>query len=204
MIVAKLPMQIALTFSYITMIYVISDQPIELHRMAMFYSISLLIALTSESLGLLIASRLSLVNGMFVGPVCTVPLMLLSVYGIGYGRYIEISPYVKIIMSFSYLRYGLEGLIDAMYGHNREDTICPDNEVYCVFSKADFLKTILGFEEVNFYVAFVALTMYYLLFTVAAFYMIKMRVATTTSNIIAVQYLGRFVKTHLNFATYKY
>lgn len=61
MIAAKLPMQVALAFGYITMIYLISDQPLDLNRMAMFYTISLLIALTSESLGVLIASRLSLI-----------------------------------------------------------------------------------------------------------------------------------------------
>lgn len=204
MMIAKLPMQIALAFFYITMIYLLSDQPIDLHRMAMFYTISLLIALTSESFGVLIASRLSLVNGMFIGPVCTVPLMLLSVFGMGYGREVEVPSYIRLVMSFSYLRYGLEGLIDAMYGHNRADTICPDNEVYCMFANAKFLKMVLGFEDVSFMVSFIALIMYYLLFTVTAYYMIKIRVATTSSNIMAVQYLGRFVKTHLNFAAYKY
>lgn len=141
---------------------------------------------------------------MFVGPICTVPLMLLAVYGIGYGREIEISPYIRIMMSFSYLRYGLEGLIDAMYSYDREDTVCPDGEVYCMFAKAKFLKMVLGFEDVNFFVSIVALIMYYLLFTITAFYMIKIRISTTHKNNIAVQYLGRFVKTHLNFAAYKY
>lgn len=61
MIAAKLPMQIVLAFGYITMIYLLSDQPIEFHRMQMFYLIAILIALTSESLGVLIASRLSLI-----------------------------------------------------------------------------------------------------------------------------------------------
>lgn len=141
---------------------------------------------------------------MFVGPICTVPLMLLSVYGIGYGREIVISPYIKILMSFSYLRYGLEGLIDAMYSYDRSDTQCPETEVYCMFAKAKFLKMVLGFEDVNFLVSCVALTLYYLLFTISAFYMIKIRISTTHKSNIAVQYIGRFVKTHLNFAAYKY
>lgn len=141
---------------------------------------------------------------MFVGPICTVPLMLLAVYGIGYGREIEIPPYIKIVMSFSYLRYGLEGLIDAMYSYDREDTICPDGEVFCMFAKAKFLKMVLGFEEVNFFVSIVALIMYYALFTVTAFYMIKIRISTTHRKNIHVQYLTRLVKTHLNFAAYKY
>lgn len=143
-------------------------------------------------------------NGMFVGPVVTVPLMLLAVYGIGYGREIEISPLMKVVMSFSYLRYGLEGLIEAMYGYNRADTICPSTEIYCMFSKAKFLRTLLGFEDVNYFVSIVALVSYYVLFTVTAFYMIKMRLSTVYKNNIAVQYLGRFVKAHLNFASYKY
>lgn len=141
---------------------------------------------------------------MFVGPICTVPLMLLSVYGIGYGREIELSPFIKMAMSFSYLRYGLEGLIDAMYGYDREDTVCPDGEVYCMFAKAKFLKMVLGFEDVSFLVSIVALTLYYLLFTITAFYMIKIRISTNQRQNVAVQYLGRFVKTHLNFAAYKY
>lgn len=61
MTAAKLPMQIFLAFAYITMIYIMSDQPQEYTRMAMFYSIAVLIALTSESLGVLISSRLSLI-----------------------------------------------------------------------------------------------------------------------------------------------
>lgn len=61
MTAAKLPMQIVLAFGYITMIYTMSDQPLEFNRMAMFYSISVLIALTSESLGVLISARLSLI-----------------------------------------------------------------------------------------------------------------------------------------------
>lgn len=141
---------------------------------------------------------------MFVGPVCTVPLMLLAVYGIGYGREIELSPFIKVLMSFSYLRYGLEGLIDAMYGHDREDTICPETEIYCMFAKAKFLKMVIGFEGVSFSVSFVALLMYYVLFTVAAYYMIKMRLSTTYSNNVPVQYIGRFIKAHLDFASYKY
>lgn len=141
---------------------------------------------------------------MFVGPICTVPLMLLSVYGIGYGREIVVSPYIKILMSFSYLRYGLEGLIDAMYGYDRVDTQCPPEEVYCMFAKAKFLKMVLGFEDVSYFVSVVALTLYYLLFTITAFYMIKVRISTTHKSNIAVQYIGRFVKTHLNFAAYKY
>lgn len=141
---------------------------------------------------------------MFVGPVTVTPLMLLAVYGIGFGNDIEVPSHVKILMSFSYLRYGLEGLFEAMYGYDRADTECPDTELFCMFAKAKYMKSLLGFHQSSYLVSMVALSLYYLLFTVAAYYMIKMRLSISASNYVAVQYIGRFVKTHLNFASYKY
>jgi ATP-binding cassette, subfamily G (WHITE), member 1 len=61
MLLAKLPMQLAMAVLYITMVYFITGQPMEVQRVGMFFSISLLVSLASESLGLLIASRLSVV-----------------------------------------------------------------------------------------------------------------------------------------------
>lgn len=61
MLLAKLPIHLAINITYITIIYLTTDQPLEFERMFMFYTVSLLIALTSESLGTLLSSRLSLV-----------------------------------------------------------------------------------------------------------------------------------------------
>lgn len=141
---------------------------------------------------------------MFVGPVLTVPLMLLSVYGIGFGKEIEIPVYMRIIMSFSYLRYGLEGLIDAMYGYGRSDSVCPESEHYCLFNKADFLKTTLGFNDANFFVSMVALFGYYLVFTIGAFYVIKIRLSASRRQYAIVQYVEQLLKTYFNFTPYKY
>jgi hypothetical protein len=67
-------------------------------------------------------------NGMFTGPVLSVPLMLLSCYGMGSGS--ETIPFlIRIAMSFSYLRYGLEGIIVTMYGNDRQPLDCPID--YC-------------------------------------------------------------------------
>lgn len=67
MVLAKLPVHLAINVCYITIIYISSAQPLEWHRMTMFYSVSLLIGMTSESLGTLISARLSLVVRMRIG-----------------------------------------------------------------------------------------------------------------------------------------
>lgn len=79
MILAKLPIQLLNSVIYLSMVktlqllwnscygffhnqvYLITDQPIELNRIALFYAVSILTSLTSESFGLLISSRLSVI-----------------------------------------------------------------------------------------------------------------------------------------------
>jgi ATP-binding cassette, subfamily G (WHITE), member 1 len=88
MSLAKLPVQVLNSFLYLTMVYIITDQPVETMRIALFFLISILTSLTSESFGLLISSRLSVMvsrqnvqfsriiyeivfghqNGVFIGP----------------------------------------------------------------------------------------------------------------------------------------
>ncbi|XP_055917320.1 ATP-binding cassette sub-family G member 1 [Eupeodes corollae] len=204
MVCSKIPFMLILALIYISMIYLMSNQPLELNRFSMIFLISILTGMTSDSLGVLISSRFSIVNSMFVGPVISVPLILLSCYGIGYGKETYIPSYLKFFMSLSYLRHGLEGLVAALYGSDRSDTICPDTEIFCMFKKSKFLLVMLGFDGVDYSYSVSCLAIFYVVFTFAAFLMIKQRLTFNSSNYIAVQYIGQFVKSHLNFTSLKY
>lgn len=138
---------------------------------------------------------------MFVGPVMTVPLMLLSTYGLGYGKETPVSGLMKFIRSLSYLRFGVEGLTNALFGHDRADTDC--KEIYCHFRNSKYLLDFLGYGDANFFISMIALIGYYLLFTIGAFYLIKSRLRNTRSNYAAVQYIGQFVKSHFNLSNRK-
>lgn len=138
---------------------------------------------------------------MFVGPVCTVPLMLLAVFGIGSGKD-SIPIYVRLLMSMSYLRYGLEGIVEAIYGFDRKDMVCPDDEIFCPYKKPKFLLLQMGFEDVNTTVSICALLIFYIVFNFLAFYMIKQRIALKRRGFVAVRYIGRILKQHLNFQTF--
>ncbi|XP_055839144.1 ATP-binding cassette sub-family G member 1 [Episyrphus balteatus] len=204
MVCSKIPFMLILAMIYITMIYLMSNQPLELNRFSMIFLISILTGMTSDSLGVLISSRFSIVNSMFVGPVISVPMILLSCYGIGYGKETYVPAYLKFFMSMSYLRHGLEGLVAALYGSDRSDTICPETEIFCMFKKSKFLLVMLGFDGVDYTYSVSCLAIFYVVFTLAAFIMIKQRLTFNSSNYIAVQYIGQFVKSHLNFASLKY
>lgn len=215
-LLARLPMQFANSILYLTMVYLITDQPIEVKRIALFYLISILTSLTSESFGLLISSRLSvsvsnrmlqtrknlilkyLQNGVFLGPVCVVPMMLLSVYGIGSGKE-NIPGAVRFIMSLSYLRYSLEGIIQSIYGFNRGDMICPPEEFFCPYKKPEFLLRIMGFENADVRVSIIALICFYLTFNTLALLLIRNRLSKKKNLIWPINLVTRVVKSYFNY-----
>lgn len=141
---------------------------------------------------------------MFIGPVMACPLILLSCYGIGYGKDTYISPLIRFIMNCSYLRHSMEGLMEALYGYNRADTVCPPEELFCMFKKAQFLRVTLGFENLNYVFSVSCLIAFYILATVLAYVLIKHRLSSTVSNNRLLQYVNKFLVKYLNFTSYKY
>lgn len=140
---------------------------------------------------------------MFVGPVVAVPLILLACHGIGYGR--EISPFMRFVMNFSYLRHSMEGLVETLYGYNRADTICPPTEIICVFKNAKFLRESLGFENQNYWLSICFLVFYYVICTSLAFVLIKDRLSGSNGRTNRLfQYINQMMVKYLNFTSYKY
>ncbi|CAB3385346.1 Hypothetical predicted protein, partial [Cloeon dipterum] len=136
-------------FLYIPMMPVLLQwQPMEVLRLAQFLFMCLMVSLVSESMGLAIGSTLGIVNGMFMGPVLSVPLMLLSCYGMGSGS-ADIPILIRIGMNLSYLRYGLEGIIVTMYRLGRKSLPCPID--YCHLREPEALLRHVGMENVQYW-----------------------------------------------------
>ncbi|KAG5676197.1 hypothetical protein PVAND_006046 [Polypedilum vanderplanki] len=198
MVVAKLPVQFFIAILYLTMVYLLTNQPIELQRIFIFYFISLLTSLTSESFGLLVSSRLSIINAMFIGPVLVCPMMLLSVYGIGSGKD-TIPPLIQIFMKMSYLRHSLEGIVQSIYGFGRQDMVCPNEEVFCPYKKPAFLLRIMGFEDLDLRISILYLFGFYVMFNAAAVFLIKDRLSYRRNQIWPIQYISKAVKHYMNY-----
>lgn len=133
-------------------------------------------------------------NSIFVGPALSVPFMLLAVYGLGTGSE-HIPILIRIAMYFSYLRYGLEGLVMAVYGNGRKKMVCPPTQAFCELLYPDELLRQVGMENVNYWVDIVALTVMFILFKLLCYFLLRMRLSTTPSR-IALSFIGRFVKSH--------
>lgn len=96
---AKLPIQIVLRIIAITIVYWLTNQPLEWNRIGMFYSTILILTLAAEGFGMVFGTRLNVVNSLFLGSVGSVPLLLLTMSTIGYPRGEQIPIFVQILVS---------------------------------------------------------------------------------------------------------
>lgn len=132
-----------------------------------------------------------------MGPVLSVPLMLFAVYGMGAGSS-SVPIYMRVLMCLSYLRFGFEGLMYAVYGNDRSMMPCPPEESYCHFRSPKTLLLETGMENSNIWVAVLALTAYMILFKAMSYFLLRWRLSRHR-DFAALNYVGRIIKTHLNF-----
>ncbi|EEB12071.1 ABC transporter, putative [Pediculus humanus corporis] len=198
---SRLPIQLLLPSIYTIIVYILTNQPLELYRYLWFWCISLIVAVTSESFALVLSSSLSVVNGIFTGPALSVPLMLLAVYGLGYGS-ANTPVYMKLFMSLSYLRYGLEGLVTAIYGGNRPNLICPAEDIYCHYRNPKTIIDLAGMENASLWYDVTALFGIAFTFRIACFLLLRYRLSKN-KKFTALHRISRIIKANFDL-TRKY
>lgn len=176
--VSTIPSSLVLGGLYIGIVYLLTDQPMEWFRFINFFVICIITGMISESMGLVISSTLNIINGMFVGPCLSVPLMLLAVYGVGYGNTIPIPFLIRIAQYFSYLRYSIHGISLAMM-KGRGTLPCPDGEdlEMCIFRNQDEFLEFMGYKNGAIWIDILALISIFFLFRISGFYLLKQRLS---------------------------
>lgn len=133
-------------------IYLMSGQPLEISRFFMFTSISILIVFVAQSFGLMIGAVFNVVNGTFLGPTLSVPIMMFAGFGVTLK---DLPPYLAWGSYVSYLRYGLEGFVGAIYGMNRPMLDCPIG--YCHYKYPEKFLTEISMRGDQFWNDVIAL-----------------------------------------------
>lgn len=110
-------------------------------------------------------------NGSVFGPAIATPMLMLSIYGIGYGALIE--PIMKIIMSLSYLRFAAAGLVVSMFGLDREPLHC--YELYCHYKRPHNLLVDMGMDGVTITSQMLALIIFFIFYRGLSFLALRYR-----------------------------
>ncbi|ERL93810.1 ATP-binding cassette sub-family G member 4 [Dendroctonus ponderosae] len=122
-----IPLSVFCCFIFTSIIYYMTAQPFDNIRFNMFFITSLLVVFVAQSFGLMIGAYFNVVDGTFLGPTLTVPMMMFAGFGVSLR---DLPSYLYWGSYISYLRYGLEGVVGAIYGLNRPTIDCPEDQ-YC-------------------------------------------------------------------------
>ncbi|KAK3927886.1 ATP-binding cassette sub-family G member 4 [Frankliniella fusca] len=142
--ILELPVSIVCCTTFTVIVYLMSAQPLEWVRFAVFLGISILVVLVAQTVGLLVGALFSVVNGTFLAPTLSVPMMMFAGFGVSLR---DMPGYLKWGTYVSYLRFGLEGYVGSIYGRNRTTLGCADQPGkefnYCHYKyPTKFLKEI--------------------------------------------------------------
>ncbi|CAB3223859.1 unnamed protein product [Arctia plantaginis] len=164
-----LPVSIVGCAIFSVIVYTMSAQPLDIVRFAMFFAISLYTVLVAQSLGLMIGAVFSVVNGTFLGPTISVPMMMFAGFGVTLR---DLPNYLYWGSYISYLRYGLEGFIGAIYGLGRPVLDC-NKALYCHYKHPRTFLNEVAMSPDMFWWDVLALTAYVFVLRIAAFILLK-------------------------------
>lgn len=105
-----------------------------------------------------------------MGPTLSVPMMMFA----GFGVRLSDLPLSFYWMSYmSYLRFGLEGLVEAIYGMNRDTLECPGDVLYCHYRYPSKLLEEVGVSADQFDNDVIILIFFVIILRIAAFLLLK-------------------------------
>ncbi|KAG5883527.1 hypothetical protein JTB14_019294 [Gonioctena quinquepunctata] len=163
------PLSILCAFVFSATIYCMTDQPMEMVRFVIFFISTLLTIFVAQSFGLMVGIYFDVVNGTFIGPTMSVPIMMFAGFGV---RLCDLPPYFYWCSYFSYLRFGLEGLVESIYGLNRSTLECPE-DAFCQYKYPSTFLDAVGVRADQFGNDVIALLIFLFVLRMASFVVLK-------------------------------
>ncbi|KAK9869920.1 hypothetical protein WA026_006018 [Henosepilachna vigintioctopunctata] len=170
--IMDIPLSILCGTIFGVIIYYMTGQPLVFERFLMFLAISLLVTFVAQSFGLMIGSIFDVVNGNFVGPTTAVPIMMFAGFGV---RINDLPGWLYWGSYVSYLRYGLEGLVGAIYGMKRGKLECPEEADYCLHAAPSRFLEEIGVRGDQFWNDIVALLIFIGVLKLLAYFLLRLK-----------------------------
>ncbi|XP_016954942.1 ATP-binding cassette sub-family G member 1 [Drosophila biarmipes] len=174
-IITSTPVHIIFSTVYITIGYLMTDQPVEMDRFVKYLLSAVVVTICADGLGVFLGTVLNPVNGTFVGAVSTSCMLMFSGFLILLNH---IPAAMKFMAYISPLRYALENMVISLYGNQRGQLICPPTEFYCHFKNAVTVLNQFGMEGGDFGHNILMILIQIAIFKVLAYFTLKHKIKT--------------------------
>lgn len=167
---ADLPVQIAATFIYSLIVYCLSGQVLELKRLVLYILICIAITLVAQTIGLIIGIAMNIQYAVIIGPLVIMPFTIFS------GFFVHLNDaqyYLQWVFDISFLRYGFEGIIIAIYGYDRPKMQC--SVEYCQFTYPKQLLKEVGMHHSDYWYSMAILGVFYIVLDTSAFLLLRFK-----------------------------
>jgi len=164
-----LPISIIYCLNSNIILYYLTDQPLEWFRFIMFTLMGFLLTITAQSLGLLIGTIFDVTNGTFIASAVS---FVMLIFGGFFITLKDIPSYLHWFTNISYIKYGVEGMVDAVNGYNRTIPMC-SNEHNCIYTNSELFMTDIGLERDNFWLNTVILLSIFILLKFVNYFVLK-------------------------------
>ncbi len=168
--IADIPFQFLFPGIYMSIVYLMSNQPMSIERYSMLLCITICLALCGQGIGLLLGAIFDIQVAVFLAPTGCIPFVLFA----GFLVNLNSVPYYMSWMPYlSFMRYGFEGSMLAIYGNDRPPLSC--SKMYCHYrSPYNFLEQ-FDMAESSYYWSVVGLMTFFLVVRVAGYFALSFK-----------------------------
>ncbi|XP_076247006.1 ATP-binding cassette subfamily G member 4 isoform X2 [Calliopsis andreniformis] len=151
-------------------LYYMTGQLLEFRRFCLYMLMSFAISMVAQMIGLLVGTTMKLQNGMLFGPLTILPFLMFSGF---FVQFRDVHPYLRWVFHLSFLKYGFEGVMVAMYGYNRPKLSCSD--VYCHFAIPETVLSAVDMKKADYWFCMVILILAYTVLNICTFTLLKLK-----------------------------
>lgn len=167
---ADIPFQIIFPILYLVTVYLMTNQPMSMERFGMLLAVTICMALVAQGIGLLVGAAFSIQVAVFVAPAVAIPFLLFSGFFVNLNA---IPAYMSWISYISFMRYGFEGSMLAIYGYDRPPLVC--SQPYCHFRYSQKFLQQFDLADNSYVWSIVGLLVTFLIIRLAGYFVLRFK-----------------------------
>ncbi|XP_046414956.1 ATP-binding cassette subfamily G member 4-like [Neodiprion fabricii] len=167
---ADFPVQIIAASTFTLVVFFMSGQLPEIRRLLLYVTMCIVVSFVAQTVGLILGIGMDIRNGVIFGPLVILPFMIFS------GFFVHINdahPYMQWLFHISFLKYGFEGVMVAIYGYDRPKLDC--SIVYCHYKYPRQLLKEVDMTEAEYWSSISILIGLYFALEVIAYIALRIR-----------------------------